>query len=105
MTNGSLDASFSFDGKVIMDFTLGQDWAHSVSLSSTGDIYIVGGFELSNQDRGFLVGRLNSDGTLDNNFGNQGRKVIPLRARRSLRWVGFEPLTIKTASSSLAPTL
>lgn len=76
LNSGGLDPSFSVDGKILLDFSSGADWAHSVALADDGDIYVVGGFELSNQDRGFLIGRLNSDGTLDNAFGNQGRKII-----------------------------
>ncbi|HEY6939827.1 hypothetical protein [Dokdonella sp.] len=79
--DGQLDPSFSFDGKVTIDFSGagGTDRATGLALQSDGKIVVAG---TTNADRGsghdnFAVTRLNADGTLDTTFGaGTGKKVI-----------------------------
>ena len=58
--DGSLDTSFSVDGKVTIDLAA---WAESVALQPDGKIVCVGGYRLV---------RLNVDGTPDPTFGSGG---------------------------------
>ncbi|HEU4664521.1 MAG TPA: delta-60 repeat domain-containing protein [Dokdonella sp.] len=79
--DGQLDPTFSFDGKVTIDFTgaNGTDQATALALQSDGKIVVAGN---TNPDRGsghydFAVARLDADGTLDTTFGaGTGKKVI-----------------------------
>lgn len=79
--DGQLDPSFSFDGKVTIDFSgdSGTDRATGLALQSDGKIVVAG---TTNADRGpdhdnFAVARLNADGTLDTTFGaGTGKKVV-----------------------------
>ncbi|WP_254173281.1 DUF4347 domain-containing protein [Planktothrix pseudagardhii] len=67
-SNGSLDTTFSGDGKLTTDLG-GYESGESVALQSDGKI-IVGG---SNQ-----LLRYNSNGTLDTTFGENGIKTFPV---------------------------
>jgi uncharacterized delta-60 repeat protein len=74
--NGSLDTTFSGDGKVTVGFA-SEDLVHDLALLSDGKIMLVGGAFVSGngRDRGFA--RLNTDGTLDNSFGTGGKFTLP----------------------------
>ncbi|MEO5558683.1 MAG: hypothetical protein ABIO49_02930 [Dokdonella sp.] len=69
--NGTLDASFSFDGKVTIDFDggSGSDQCNAVAVQSDGKIVVAGTTTngANNSDSG--IARLNADGTLDPTFG------------------------------------
>jgi uncharacterized delta-60 repeat protein len=67
-TDGSLDTSFSGDGKVMVDFAGTTEDTQSVIVQSDGKI-IVGGTSNSL----FAMTRLNSDGSLDTAFGVGGK--------------------------------
>jgi len=68
--NGSRDANFGTNGKVITDFGGGAE-ANSVALQSDGKI-VVAGFSYNGSDQDFALARYNSDGTLDTGFGASG---------------------------------
>lgn len=71
--NGVLDTSFSFDGKVTIDFDGGggADLCTGVALQADGKIVVVGYTFISAAANGadFAIARLNTDGTLDTGFG------------------------------------
>jgi len=72
-TDGSLDASFDGDGKVITDIGSAGDSGRSVTLLNDGKI-LVGGYsspEFGVSD--FALARYNSDGTLDTSFNGDGK--------------------------------
>ncbi|MEP6511818.1 MAG: hypothetical protein ABJB02_09505 [Dokdonella sp.] len=76
--NGALDTSFSFDGRVTIDFG-GNDLCHAVAVQADGKIVVAGtttpiSGDLDNSD--FAVARLQSDGTLDTTFGPGTGKVV-----------------------------
>ena len=71
-TDGTLDNSFSGDGKVSTDFgTVGAD-GNSVTIQSNGKI-IVAGSASNGTDSDFVLARYNTDGTPDNGFGVNGK--------------------------------
>ncbi|MBO9664701.1 hypothetical protein [Dokdonella sp.] len=75
LADGGLDTSFSFDGKVTVDFGGSNDQCNAIALQSDGKIVVVGSTNAAgNSD--FAIARLNADGTLDTSFGNGTGKVV-----------------------------
>jgi uncharacterized delta-60 repeat protein len=74
-TDGTLDTSFSADGRSLISVGGHSDFAYSVKAQADGKIVLAG--DTSNVDGGtdFAVIRLNSDGTLDTTFGAGGKAV------------------------------
>jgi len=72
-TDGTLDNSFSIDGKVTTNF--GTDFAqgNSVAIQPDGKIVVAGSSSHFNSDLKFAVARYNTDGTLDNSFSLDGK--------------------------------
>jgi uncharacterized delta-60 repeat protein len=74
-TNGSLDNSFSDDGKLIVPFNYNHTISspRSIALQANGKIVLSGATDNPNgTDSDFGVARVNADGTIDNSFGNSG---------------------------------
>ncbi len=74
--NGTLDSSFDFDGRVVISFSGYQgfyDRIYSVKIQDDGKILLVGDTGYWGQQNNFATVRLNSNGTLDNAFGNFGK--------------------------------
>ena len=65
-----LDASFSSDGKTTRRVTGNLEGATDAAIQPDGKIVVVGSVAITQRD--FLVVRYNSDGTLDETFGNNG---------------------------------
>lgn len=75
LSDGSLDPSFSSDGKVSTDVNSNLDRAFGVAIQSDGKILVTGLaiHQLSqSQDADYALVRYNIDGSLDNTFGNNG---------------------------------
>lgn len=70
-SDGSLDTSFSGDGIFVIDVSLGNNWFNAIAQQDDGKLLAVGQAYDGNTTRISLV-RFNSDGTLDNSFGNAG---------------------------------
>jgi uncharacterized delta-60 repeat protein len=68
--DGSLDTTFSADGKLTTDFTRGDDDAYGITLQADGKIVAAGQAGLS--DAKFALARYNPDGSLDANFSGDG---------------------------------
>ena len=71
--DGTLDASFGGDGKVMTDFSAGWDGASGVAIQADGRIVAVGAAGQRHDDSKFVLARYNSDGTLDASFGGDGK--------------------------------
>ena len=71
--DGSLDASFDDDGRVIIDFGEGEK-ANSVALQADGKIIVAGETGFSD----FVLVRYNTNGSLDASFGLSARVVTPI---------------------------
>jgi uncharacterized delta-60 repeat protein len=69
-SDGSLDTTFSFDGKLTTDFG-GYDSGYSVTVQPDGKILVAGLTGFGNGD--FDVARYNSNGALDSTFGSDGK--------------------------------
>ena len=63
-SDGSLDTTFSGDGKVSTDFGGGDDHGQSVVMQPDGKIVVAGASDNVSSD-GFALARFNSDGSLD----------------------------------------
>ncbi len=77
--NGTVDASFGTEGKTVIPFDNLNDFGHDAVLQADGKIVIAG--RTTNTTTGEFAAallRLNSNGTLDNSFGSNG-KVITLK--------------------------
>jgi uncharacterized delta-60 repeat protein len=78
-TDGSLDDSFSEDGKVRTDFGLGYvtngDRANGVAIQSNGKI-VVGGSGGTSYSDNYFAARYNVNGSLDTSFGDGGSTAI-----------------------------
>ena len=74
-TNGELDPSFDFDGKVMTDYAGGADWAGAVALQTDGKILIAGNVT-DNSGNDFALARYNANGSLDNSFSGDGMLIF-----------------------------
>jgi uncharacterized delta-60 repeat protein len=72
-SNGTLDTSFSGDGKQLIDLRSQNlnDVANDVLIQSDGKI-VVAGYSYSGIDDDFAIARFNSNGTLDTSFSGDG---------------------------------
>src|ERR1019366_9190728 len=66
-TNGSLDNTFSDDGKQTTDFGSTDDKAVAMSIQTDGKIIVAG-----SSGNGIGLARYNTDGNLDNTFNGNG---------------------------------
>jgi uncharacterized delta-60 repeat protein len=73
--NGSLDTTFSGDGRTITDFTGGNDNASCVLIQTDGKI-VAGGFATPGGNQDFGLIRYNLDGTIDPTFSGDGRATF-----------------------------
>jgi uncharacterized delta-60 repeat protein len=71
-TGGTLDSTFSGNGKVRTNFTAGIDYADDVAIQSNGKIVAAGSANFSGSNSKFALARYNGDGTLDATFGGDG---------------------------------
>jgi uncharacterized delta-60 repeat protein len=71
-TDGTLDSTFSADGKATTSFTTGLDYADDVALEAGGKIVIAGSADYLGKSR-FALARYDTDGTLDPTFSGDGR--------------------------------
>ncbi len=72
--NGSLDNSFSSDGKVLTQIGPDDDGAVDVAIQADGKIVAVGGsYNVSTSNYEFAVVRYNTNGSLDNSFSSDGK--------------------------------
>ena len=70
-TDGSLDTSFSGDGKLMTDFGSGADVGYDVIVQPDGKI-LVSGFNANGANNDFAIARYNADGSLDTSFSGDG---------------------------------
>lgn len=75
--DGTPDSTFSFDGKVTIDFDGGYDGCNGLALQPDGKIIAIGYTVSQGADYDFAIARLNADGSLDSTFGSgTGRTTV-----------------------------
>ena len=67
-SDGSLDTTFSGDGKVVTDFASLADGTNAVAIQSDGKI-VAAGYTTGSSGDNFALARYNADGSLDTSFG------------------------------------
>jgi uncharacterized delta-60 repeat protein len=72
-TDGSLDTSFNHGGKVVRDFSGDADKAYAMIVNSSGKILLAGESFSPTTGYDFALSRFNPDGSLDLDFGTDGR--------------------------------
>jgi len=70
--DGSLDSTFGTDGKLRMSLSETYDYAKSMVLQEDGKIVITGYTQNGLHNYDFALLRLNTDGSFDDTFGNNG---------------------------------
>jgi uncharacterized delta-60 repeat protein len=73
-TNGSLDTTFSSDGRQVINFGGVVDLPDGIALQSDGKI-VLAGFKETPTESYFALARLNTDGTLDTTFKGTGKVI------------------------------
>lgn len=79
--DGSLDSGFNGKGTLVIPLTSGSEGAAAVALQSDGKILLAGDTD-ETKKQGFVVTRLNPDGSLDTTFGSEGKLLYPLNLVR-----------------------
>jgi uncharacterized delta-60 repeat protein len=79
--DGSLDSTFSGDGKVTTDFAGSTDEAFAVALQGDGKI-VVGGGAFVSGSHDFALARYNTDGSLDATFSGDGKVTTDFAGAR-----------------------
>ena len=77
LPDGQPDPEWAGEGTVILDLSTGDDEILALAQAPDGDI-IAGGYVVNNLDRDFLLLRFHPDGTLDEEFGDLGRMIMPI---------------------------
>ena len=72
-TNGSLDNTFGSGGKAMISMSSDNDICYSMKLQPDGKIVLAGAAGAD-----FAIARLNTNGSLDNTFDVDGKKIIPV---------------------------
>lgn len=75
-SNGALDTTFGSGGHALGNFSNNWDHGRDAVLQSDGKIILVGVAEVNSPYDSFAVARFNSDGSLDQTFGNAGKIVM-----------------------------
>ncbi len=74
-SNGSQDLSFDFDGIATTTLTDGADRARKLEILSNGKILVAADSTALTGNSDLALVRFNSDGSLDNSFGNGGKAI------------------------------
>ncbi|BAZ49482.1 hemolysin-type calcium-binding region [Nostoc sp. NIES-4103] len=77
-SDGTLDSSFGSGGKVTTSISSANDRGHSVAVQSDGKIILAGYTENGSNYSDFAVLRYNTNGSLDNSFGNSGKAITAI---------------------------
>jgi uncharacterized delta-60 repeat protein len=75
-TDGTVDNTFSSDGKTTLDFGGGDDGGSAIVLQSDGKILVAGYSSEGVGGYNFAVARFNADGAVDNTFSADGKTTL-----------------------------
>jgi uncharacterized delta-60 repeat protein len=79
-SNGSLDTTFSGDGKQTTDFGA-NDQGYGLAVQADGKIVVAGVKMISSTNTQMALARYTTSGALDTTFGSAGRKVVTFGTR------------------------
>jgi uncharacterized delta-60 repeat protein len=74
-SDGTLDTSFSTDGKATTNFTTGDDRADAVAVQADNRIVVAGSANYFGSNGKFALVRYNEDGTRDTGFSGDGKQT------------------------------
>lgn len=80
-SNGSLDNSFSGDGKLTTDFVRGDDFPSALTIQPDQKILVAGTTRDANQNHKVAVARYLVDGRLDRTFSGDGKQITPFTGK------------------------
>lgn len=78
--DGTLDATFGTNGRIITSFGNGADRAYALVVQPDGKIVVGGDSNQGANGNDFALARYNANGTLDTTFGNGGKVLTPIGA-------------------------
>ncbi len=84
-TDGSLDNTFSDDGKVTTKIGSSDDVGYSLSIQQDGKI-VVAGYSFQGGKAVFALVRYNADGSLDNSFDSDGKVTTAIGNGDDIGW-------------------
>jgi len=76
--DGSLDIGFGTDGRTVVDPGTLDDYIYALAIQPDGKLVVAGSAIEGVADRGFLLLRVDVDGSLDAGFGTSGRVIQPV---------------------------
>jgi uncharacterized delta-60 repeat protein len=76
--DGSLDNTFGTGGIVITDFGTEGDISYTMDILPNGKIVLAGSCDFGTAGSSFALAQYNPDGSLDNNFGTNGKVVTDI---------------------------
>lgn len=89
-SNGTLDSSFNFDGKLTTDFGFIHDFGNSIAIQADGKILLAGFSNSSGMD--FSMARYTTAGSLDPTFDTDGRVLTDFAANNDECWsIAIQP--------------
>jgi uncharacterized delta-60 repeat protein len=107
LPNGTLDSTFSGDGKLITDFG-GGDGASALALQPDGKIVVAGTPCFASGNCNFALARYNPNGTLDTSFSGDGKLTTDINtgSTDSTSALALQPKDgrIVVAGTSCSPT-
>lgn len=75
-TNGTLDSTFSGDGKFATVVGPGGGWGYCMALQGDGKILLAGHASVTGSSDGFGLIRVNTNGSLDTSFNGSGQATV-----------------------------
>jgi len=88
-SNGSLDPTFDYDGKVVTDIR-DSDYGNAIAIQADGKI-VVAGESYTGNNRDFSLARYNSDGSLDPTFDGDGKVVTDIGGTEKINAMLIQP--------------
>ncbi|WP_375478733.1 DUF4347 domain-containing protein [uncultured Nostoc sp.] len=80
-SDGSLDTSFGNGGRILTSISDGQDGIASILIQPDGKIVVTGNAMNNNGDINSILARYNSNGSIDTNFGTNGKVITDFPGR------------------------
>jgi uncharacterized delta-60 repeat protein len=106
LPDGTPDSSFSDDGQTLVDFGDDNDFPTALALQPDGKIVVVGGTLATGIGHAFALARLNLDGSLDADFGDDGKVTTVFDAGDAHAYgVAIQADTQIVAAGDLIPTV